>query len=122
MKKLIILVAFCAIIFGSKAQTVQLDSLARSYFTQRQIDTMSQAFIKSQNYIIRKSWNIYRRCDKSRDTIVTYNRDTIDIRPYLTQRKESDETYIYNVYHGLVIVLDSKDAIKYEITEIYSEQ
>lgn len=122
MKKIVVLICFVAIALSSDAQTIKLDSLAKQYFTQSQIDTMSQAFIKSQNYIIRYSWNIYHRWDKRQDTIVTFNRDTIDIRPFLTQRKESNPTYIYDVYPGLVIVLDSKEAIRYRIIQIYSEQ
>jgi hypothetical protein len=122
MKKIIVLICFFAIAFSSEAQTTKLDSLAKQYFTQAQIDTMSQAFIKCQNYIIRYSWNIYHRWDKNQDTIVNFNRDTIDIRPFLTQRKESKPTYIYDVYPGLVLVLDSKEAIRYRIIQIYSEQ
>ena len=122
MKKIVVLICFVAIALSSDAQTIKLDSLAKQYFTQSQIDTMSQAFIKSQNYIIRYSWNICHRWDKKQDTIVNFNRDTIDIRPFLTQRKESNPTYIYDVYPGLVIVLDSKEAIRYRIIQIYSEQ
>jgi hypothetical protein len=122
MKKIILLICFIAISHLSKAQTVSLDTLARQYFTQAQIDTMSQSFIKSQNYIIRYSWNIYHRWDKRQDTIVNFNRDTIDIRPFLTQRLENKPAYIYDAYPGLVLVLDSKEAIRYRIIQIYAEQ
>lgn len=74
------------------SQEIQLDSLAYRYFSQEQIDTMSSKFILVQNYLIKYSWNIYRRWDKQRDTIVEFNRDTIDIRPFLNARKE-DKPY-----------------------------
>ena len=122
MKKFLILICFCALAFSSKAQNIKLDSLVKQYFTQAQMDTMSQSFIKVQNYLIRYSWNIYHRWDKNQDTIANFKRDSIDIRPFLIQRKESKPTYIYDVYPGLVIVLDSKEAIRYRITQIYSEQ
>jgi len=122
MKNFLILICFCTIAFTSKSQNIRLDNLARTYFTQSQIDTMSQSFIKSQNYIIRYSWMIYRRWDKRHDTIVNFNRDTIDIRAFLKQRMESKPTYIYDVYPGLVIVLDSKEAMRKRIAEIYTEQ
>lgn len=121
MKKIILLICFIVISYFVKSQNIKLDSLAKQYFSQAQIDTMSQSFIKAQNYIIRYSWNIYHRWDKRQDTIVNFNRDTIDIRPFLTLRKESNPTYIYDVYPGLVIVLDSKEAIRYRIIQIYSE-
>ncbi len=122
MKKIILLICFCAIAFNSKSQDVKLDKLARTYFTQSEIDNMAQAFIKSQNYIIRYSWMIYRRWDKRHDTIVNFNRDTIDIRPFLKERLDNKPTYIYDAYPGLVIVLDSKDAIKKRIAQFYAEQ
>jgi len=122
MKKIFILICFFAFSYSLEAQEVKLDKLAKDYFTQSQIDTMSQAFIKSQNYIIRYSWMIYRRWDKFHDTIVAFNRDTIDIRPFLKQRKENKAAYIYDVYPGLVVVLDSKDAMKKRIARFYTEQ
>ena len=122
MKKYILLSCFVALVFTAKSQNVRLDNLARTYFTQSQIDTMSQPFIKTQNYIIRYSWMIYRRMDKRHDTIVNFNRDTIDIRPFLTQRKENQPTYLYNVYPGLVVVLDSKEALRKRIVQFYTEK
>lgn len=120
--KLIIslIILFFSVSF-SKAQQVTLDKAAAFYFTQAQTDTMSQAFIKSQNYIVRYSWNIYRRWDKFHDTIVTFNRDTVDIRPYLKERKKNKPTYIYNAYPGLVIVLDSREAVNKRISRYYTE-
>ena len=122
MKNFLILICFLAITFSSLAQEVKLDKLAKEYFTQSQIDTMSQSFIKSQNYIVRYSWMIYRRWDKFHDTIVSFNRDTIDIRPFLKQRKENKSAYIYDAYPGFVVVLDSKDAMKKRINRFYTEQ
>jgi len=122
MKKFLILICFCAFTISSEAQNIKLDNLAKKYFTQSQIDTMSQPFIRTQNYIIRYSWNIYRRWDKFHDTIVSFNRDTIDIRPFLIQRKEKTPTYIYDVYPGLVVVLDSKEALRSRIIQFYTEQ
>ena len=122
MKKILILICFCTIAFSSEAQKIKLDTLAQKYFTQIQIDTMSQPFIRTQNYIIRYSWNIYRRFDKLHDTIVSFSRDTIDIRPFLTQRKENKPTYIYDVYPGLVVVLDSKEALRKRIIQFYTEK
>lgn len=56
-----------------------------------------------------------------RDTTVVFNRDTIDIRPFLKSRKENIPTFIYDVYPGYVIELDSKSAIREKILQIYSE-
>jgi hypothetical protein len=120
MKHSLLICCIFVFSFSVNAQTLQLDPLAKSYFTQNQIDTMSQKFIKFQNYIVRYSWTIYKRWDKDHDTIVSFNRDTIDIRPYLISRNEFSPTYIYDVYPGLVIVLDSKEAVRYKYIEIYS--
>lgn len=122
MKILIIALCFFAFSYISKSQIVQLDPLAKSYFTQSQVDTMSQNFIKVQNYLVRYSWIIYKQWDKVHDTIVPFSRDTIDIRPFLVSRKETIPAYIYDVYPGLVIVLDSREAVRSKILEIYSEK
>lgn len=122
MKKLLLLICFCGLFISTNAQKIELDNIAHKYFTQLQMDTMSQPFIKTQNYIVRYSWNIYRRWDKRQDSIVKFNRDTIDIRPFLVQRNESKPTYIYDVYPGLVVVLDSKEALRRRIMQIYTEK
>ncbi len=122
-----IIIVFIAVFFISinlKAQSkeyVTLDPLAKKYFTPSEIDTMSQEFIKVQNYIVRYSYSIHRRWDKKNDSIVVFSRDTIDIRPFLISRLQSKPTLIYNVFPGLVIELDSKDAVLSHIKEIYSK-
>ncbi|OFX28436.1 MAG: hypothetical protein A2033_00700 [Bacteroidetes bacterium GWA2_31_9] len=119
--KTVMVLILCFTFNKVNSQDIQLDSLAYRYFSQEQIDTMSSKFILVQNYLIKYSWNIYRRWDKQRDTIVEFNRDTVDIRPYLNARKENKPSYIYNAYPGLVIELDSKSAIRNKILQIYSE-
>ena len=121
MKKIIVVILLLFFVKITYSQTLQLDSLAYQYFSKEQIDTMSNKFITCQNYIIKYSWNIYRRWDKSRDSVVVFNRDTIDIRPFLKARKENKPTYIYDVYPGLVIEMESKSAIRDKIQQIYSK-
>jgi hypothetical protein len=125
MNRLIVIISLLLFSLGSKSQStgnVKLDPLAVSYFSQTQIDTMSQEFIKVQNYLIRYSWHIYSRWDKHRDTIVKFNRDTIDIRPFLESRLDKKNLLIYDVYPGLVVQLDSKESVLFRIKEIYSNK
>lgn len=124
MKKLIFVSCILCILSINcfSQQALKLDTLAYKYFTNRQIDTMSMNFIKVQNYIIRYSWAIYHQWDKNHDTIVQFNRDTVNILPYLSQRNNDSPYYIYGAYPGLVIVLDSKSTVKSRICRIYSEK
>lgn len=102
-------------------QTEKLNPYSTEYFAQSQIDTMSQKFIKAQNYIALNSWDIINRNNKYNDDDVVYKRDTVDVRPYLVERKENSPKFIYNVYSEKVIALKSKDEVKRKLTEIYSE-
>lgn len=125
MNKLIVLISLLLFSISSKSQSyekVTLDPLAATYFSQTQIDTMSQEFVKVQNYLVRYSWHLYRRWDKHRDTIVQFNRDTIDIRPFLKSRPDKKNLLIYDVYPGLVVELDSKESVLFRIKEIYSNK
>lgn len=120
MKKLLLLIFFTVYGFLAYTQKVILDPLATGYFTQSQIDTMSQGFIKVQNYMIRYSWNIYGRWDKGKDTVIVFNRDTIDIRPFLKARKQDKPTHIYDAYPSLMIELGSKNSIDFYVRRILS--
>ena len=81
---------------------------------------MSQQFIKAQNYLVRYSWNIYGRWDKGKDTVIAFNRDTIDIRHFLKARKQDKYSRIYDAYPGLVIELDSKNTVDIHVRHILS--
>lgn len=102
-------------------QTEKINPYSTEYFTQSQVDTMSQKFIKAQNYIALNSWDIINRNYKYNNEDVVYKRDTVDIRPYLVERKENSPKFIYNVYSEKVIVLKSKEEVKRNLTKIYSE-
>ena len=116
---LLIFLGFIAL--SGNAQKMALDPIAAGYFSKEQIDTMSNKFILVQNYMVRYSWNIQYRWDKHQDSVVVFSRDTIDIRPHLTGRDEEKPIYIYDIWPGLVLVLDSKEAIRQRINQIYSE-
>jgi len=104
--------------FSFGQHRVTIDPLAAEYFTKSQIDSMSQNFIKAQNYIVRYSWNIYGRWDKERTQPVIFNRDTVDIRPFLKSRKQNKPKRIYEAYPGLLIELDSKNSVEYHVKRI----
>ncbi|HBX50869.1 MAG: hypothetical protein A2275_01095 [Bacteroidetes bacterium RIFOXYA12_FULL_35_11] len=120
MKKSLLLIFFTVSGFLAYTQKEVLDPLATEYFSQSQIDTMSQQFIKAQNYLVRYSWNIYGRWDKGKDTVIAFNRDTIDIRHFLKARKQDKYSRIYDAYPGLVIELDSKNTVDIHVRHILS--
>lgn len=120
MKKIFLLNCLTGICFFAYTQKVVLDPLTAGYFTPKQIDTMSQEFIKAQNYFVRYSWNIYGRWDKKKDSIIVFNRDTVDIRIFLKARKPDRPVYIYDAYPGLMIELDSKNSVDFHLKQILS--
>lgn len=119
MKTFIFIFFLLSVVINSFGQShTKLDPLAAKYFTKSQIDTMSQNYIKVQNYIVRYSWNIYGRYDKERKQIIAFSRDTIDIRPFLKARKKDKPKRIYDVYPGLLIELDSQNSVEFHIKKI----
>ena len=90
-----------------------LNPKLHKYFTDNEKDTMSQEFIKVQNYLINDSWNIYYRGDKSMSHI-NINKDTIDIRKFMVARKEYKSVFV-NAYNEYVIEFFSKDIVKDKI-------
>ena len=95
------------------SQNQTLNKYSEEYFSQSQIDTMGQKFIKAQNYIVLDSWDIWGTTDKHHNNVIEYQRDTIDIRPYLVERLDSKGKHIYGIYPDLVIVLKSKYEVKF---------
>lgn len=120
----IYMILFLFLITGeSYCQTPSaLNKTATEYFTQKQIDGMSPSYIEAMNYIVKYSWDIQKRVDKKFDTTVKFNRDTVDIRPFLKARKENQKVWINDVYPGLVIVLHSKAEIRERIKDIYNKK
>lgn len=119
MKKILLIIfLFFTVYFSFSQAKVALDPLAAEYFTSAQIDTMSHTFIKVQNYIVRYSWNLYGRWDKNRTETVEFNRDTVDIRPFLKVRKQDKPKRIYDAYPGLVLELDSKNSVDFHVKRI----
>ena len=114
-----LIILFLSLSGFSQKQT--LNKYSTEYFTQSQIDTMGQKFIKAQNYIALYSWDIWEATDKHHNNIIEYQRDSIDIRPFLVERLESKSKYIYGVYPNMAIVLKSKYEVIRRLTEINNE-
>ncbi|MBU0489332.1 MAG: hypothetical protein KKA07_00345 [Bacteroidetes bacterium] len=120
MKQIIALLFVVVLCSATKAQVApSLNSVSAGYFTKTQIDTMSDSFIRVQNYMAQNSYEIFRRWDKSLDSAVVFSRDTVDIRPFLTARKDNYRTWLYDVYPDLVVVLHSKAEVIAAIRDIY---
>ena len=119
MRKLITLILLLFISYGYSQTTEKLNSISQQYFTQSQVDTMSQDFIKVQNYIAKNSWEIYVRGDKSL-TPAGVQKDTIDIRPFLVARKEYKSVFV-NVYEDYMIEFYSKDVVADRIKYILKQ-
>ena len=113
----------CFIAGASYSQSpLKLSPAAAEYFTQEQINGMSQAYIEAMNYVVKYSWDIQKRVDKKMDTRVKFDRDTVDIRPFLKARKENQKVWINDVYPGLVIILNSKAEIRERIKDIFNKK
>ena len=98
-----VLIILSFLLYG---QNEKLNPYSSEYFTELQVDTMIQKFIKAQNYIALHSWDIINKENKYSNNDLVYNRDSVDIRPYLLERKETSKKFIYNAYLGKVIVLN----------------
>ena len=118
MRKLLTVSLMLAFFYGFSQTTEKLNDISKQYFTQIQIDTMSQNFIAVQNYIAINSWEIYLQGDKTL-TPVGINKDTIDIRKFLVARKEYKSVFVNNVYEDYMIEFYSKDVVKDRIIYIY---
>lgn len=116
----LLLIFFSGVSFSQSQPT--LNNAAKEYFTQEQINSMSQTYVEAMNYVVKYSWDIHRRFDKRNDTIVNFNRDTVDIRPFLKARNADNRVWINDVYPGLVVVLHSKAEIRERLKDIYNKQ
>ena len=119
MRQLLTLSLLLILSYGYSQTTEKLNSISQQYFTQSQVDTMSQEFIKVQNYIAMNSWEIYLQGDKTL-TPAGINKDTIDIRPFLVARKENKSVFV-NVYEDYMIGFYSKDVVKDRIKYIQKQ-